>query len=196
MKKTRVQFFSASLQGGYCWILASPGTVGFLMGKSVGHNGSFSVTLFRDLPVPAFLFLFHSTLPRDFTMNFHSLPNPWGVPNCGGWEESRRKLVLCFNSCHHFTNFWVSRFFRCGVSMLKTRNTKRETLFSTYEYRVLFTIFLSKGNMTCRSFNFRFEARVKILKGSVLASPLANVVGAGVRNLSSENPRVLGGNPF
>lgn len=130
-RKQSPVFPQLAYKGGYCCFLASPGTVGFLVGKSVGHNGSFPVTLFRDLPVPAFLFLFHSTLPRDFTMNFHSLPNPWGFPNSGGWEESRRKLVPRFDSCH-FTNFEYLDFLDVVESVLKTRNTKRETVFSIY----------------------------------------------------------------
>lgn len=139
-QQLRVQFFSSCKEVIAVFLLLQ-GLWGFLVGKSVGHSGSFLVTLFRDLPVPAFLFLFHNTLPRDFTMNFHSLPNPWGFPNCRGWEESRRKLVPCRNSCHGFYELWVSGFLRCGcVQCWKLRLQKRKHFLSILEYKGLFNL--------------------------------------------------------
>lgn len=55
IQQRRVQFSSASLQGGYCYILASPGTVGLLVGREEAIMGP-SQWLLRDLTVPAFLF--------------------------------------------------------------------------------------------------------------------------------------------
>lgn len=117
--------------------------------------------LFRDLPAPAFLFSSIAPSPGDSLWT--SIPcltledfQTRGDGRKAGenWFPALTLLIVL-----QTLSTWIAFRYGC-VQCWKLRDTEKETFFFILE----FTTFLSKGHMTCRSFNVRFVARVEKIK--------------------------------
>lgn len=135
---------------------------GIASGKRGGHNGSFSVTV-EGPDCSCLPLLFHSTFPREFTRNFIPCLTLEDFQS-SEWRDGRRvgenwfpalTLVIVLQTL----SIWI--FLDVVVfNDENLRDTERDTFFNILE----FTTFLSKGGLTCRSFNVRLVARVEKMK--------------------------------